>query len=380
MNINTSEPIHPTRPQQGYVAVIMRTKDRPLLLPRALGSVRLQSFPDWHLYLVNDGGDREALENQLALYRTVFGDQLTVIHHETSLGMEAASNAALAAGEEEFVVVHDDDDTWDVDFLRETVCFLNSPKNTHCPGVATDCVVINEEIEEGTVRETRRHIWKHDDGVVDYGKMLYHNPFAPICFLFRRSVLAQIGTFDAELPVLGDWDFNIRLIQEGDIGFIHQPLASYHLRQTDGTSIYSNSIIGSVSDHRLQNVLLRNRLLREMLDKQPELLGLLAALVRPVEDIREKIAEQENTNAELRRQMSRLEIQLDELKISRHELRPVLDANQQELRHLLHVALSDLDQIRIVATWQKKLMAPVYLGWRLALPARRLIAKLRGRT
>ena len=46
----------------GSVAVVMRTKDRPVLLPRALASVLSQTHQNWRLYLVNDGGDRQAFD------------------------------------------------------------------------------------------------------------------------------------------------------------------------------------------------------------------------------------------------------------------------------------------------------------------------------
>jgi glycosyltransferase involved in cell wall biosynthesis len=37
--------------------VIIRTKNRPLFLARALDDVLAQEFSDWHLYVVQDGGD-----------------------------------------------------------------------------------------------------------------------------------------------------------------------------------------------------------------------------------------------------------------------------------------------------------------------------------
>jgi len=41
----------------GSVAIIMRTKNRPILLARALKSVLEQEYQNWHLYLINDGGE-----------------------------------------------------------------------------------------------------------------------------------------------------------------------------------------------------------------------------------------------------------------------------------------------------------------------------------
>jgi glycosyltransferase involved in cell wall biosynthesis len=38
------------------IAVVMRTYERPVLLARAIASVQLQTFTDWELVVVNNGG------------------------------------------------------------------------------------------------------------------------------------------------------------------------------------------------------------------------------------------------------------------------------------------------------------------------------------
>ena len=48
------------------VDVIMRTKDRPLLLARAIRSVASQTRDDWRLIIVNDGGRRDAVDDLVA--------------------------------------------------------------------------------------------------------------------------------------------------------------------------------------------------------------------------------------------------------------------------------------------------------------------------
>lgn len=119
----------------GSVAIITRTKNRPVLLARALNSVLEQKYHNWHLYIVNDGGDKHAVDNLVDVYADQFGDKITVIHNEKSLGMEAASNCAFHLANEEFMVIHDDDDSWHPDFLLETVAFLK--KNQNAVGVIT---------------------------------------------------------------------------------------------------------------------------------------------------------------------------------------------------------------------------------------------------
>ena len=49
------------------IAIITRTKNRPLLLRRAINSVLKQTLKDWIMVIVNDGGSKEEVETTLDL-------------------------------------------------------------------------------------------------------------------------------------------------------------------------------------------------------------------------------------------------------------------------------------------------------------------------
>ena len=53
----------------GKVAVITRTKNRNILLPRAINSVLSQTSPEWVHVIINDGGDTEELESTILPFR-----------------------------------------------------------------------------------------------------------------------------------------------------------------------------------------------------------------------------------------------------------------------------------------------------------------------
>jgi hypothetical protein len=60
--------------------------------------------------------------------------------------------------------------------------------------------------------------------------------------LFRRSLLDSIGYFDSSLPVLGDWEFNLRAVRDGEFVFIPERLANYHTRTPESDRAAGNSI------------------------------------------------------------------------------------------------------------------------------------------
>ncbi|WP_368859267.1 glycosyltransferase family A protein, partial [Xenorhabdus bovienii] len=61
------------------VGIVTRTKNRAVLLRRALESVKDQTYPHWQLVIVNDGGQPEPVD---ALVNSVFGNdkRVSVIH------------------------------------------------------------------------------------------------------------------------------------------------------------------------------------------------------------------------------------------------------------------------------------------------------------
>ncbi|MGI4814341.1 MAG: glycosyltransferase family 2 protein [Janthinobacterium lividum] len=280
----------------------MHTKDRPVLLARALASVCSQTYSDWHLYLVNDGGDARQVEQVLDVYRSLFAERITVLHHSDSQGMEAASNAALECSESDFLVIHDDDDSWHPRFLAETTSFLNAPEHNGYAAVITHTVVVYEHIEDDCVVEDRRADWANALRSVDFFKMLQTNQFPPVSCLMRRSVVDHIGRFNTALPVLGDWDYNLRIMLVGDIGVLQKKLAHYHHRTPLVTDAYGNSVGAGVAHHELYNTLYRNSLIRQFAKGDLANLALINGLTQHtvwIDDMRSRLTHIENVVAEI---------------------------------------------------------------------------------
>jgi glycosyltransferase involved in cell wall biosynthesis len=265
----------------GKVGIIMRTQNRPILLSRALASVLHQKYSDWHLYIVNDGGTIPELEAVIDPVRTSFGRRLTTIHHGTAKGMESASNAGMSKAldnECEFLCIHDDDDAWDPDFLKETVAFLQDEKNRGFAAVVTEKVIIRERIEGEYVIE---------EGVepgfvpprITFGNLCEANQFPPICLLFRSKVACTLGNFNSALPVLGDWDYHLRILVEGDIGVIPKKLAYYHHRRQSSDS-YGNTVTAGVQKHEAYGARFINSITRQLVQENPGYIGLLHILLK----------------------------------------------------------------------------------------------------
>lgn len=240
------------------VAVIIRTKDRPLLLRRALASVLAQTHVDLSIVVVNDGGDRELLD---ATTSEVVGtdSRLRVVHHEVSQGRSAAFNAGLASTDAPYVAVHDDDDTWDPRFLEATVAHLESDPGAGA--VATRTWLVREHLRDGAITEDSRELFATSIEVATLVEMVWANFIPPISMLMRHAAVDDVGPFDTSLPVLEDWDFNLRLLSRYRVGFLpDEPLASWHHR--DSAGLDGNSVVTEAANHARFDLRIRDEYLR----------------------------------------------------------------------------------------------------------------------
>jgi len=269
---------------EAAVAVVIRTKNRALLLRRACESVLAQRFANWHLVVVNDGGAVDDVMSAVDPLRSLFGDRLTLVHNPTSLGMEAASNVGVRQSQSRYVVIHDDDDTWNPDFLFECVQYLDSDAHgQRCAGVATLTLLVREEIAEGRIVEVGTEPFNPTQTNISLFRMAGGNTFTNNSFLFRRSVYDAVGGFNEALPVLGDWDFNIRVLSRWEIGLIPKQLANYHHRINLQQTSYGNTVIGGAKSHFDLDAVVRNQLLRRDLADDNRYLGLVMNLSQSVQ-------------------------------------------------------------------------------------------------
>lgn len=272
-------------PTMPAVAIITRTKNRPLLLKRALESVLNQSYENWLMVIVNDGGDPATVEQLLAHYECRARGRVKIVHNERSLGMEAASNIGIRAisGNLTFLVIHDDDDSWAPEFLTIAVGELEHARALHprIQGVITMANVVIERIKGNAVLVERVEEYTPwlNSGLISLNAMLSDNQFAPIQFLYLANAIEHTGFYREDLPVLGDWEFNIRFLMHYDIMIVPQVLAFYHHREQDQNSVYGNSIIAGRDRHEFFRQLLKNEWLRNDMNGGVASLGTLTNVI-----------------------------------------------------------------------------------------------------
>jgi glycosyltransferase involved in cell wall biosynthesis len=243
------------------VSVITRTKDRPALLGRALESLKQQSFRDFAWIVANDSADGRQIEPVLTAARSADID-VRVRQVDDSKGMESASNRALELVDTTYVTFLDDDDTWEPAFLEETVGFLEA--HPEFGGVCTHTSIV-EETSDAIPAPIRQYVMNADLQALQLADMMVFNHLTTNSFVYRTALHETLGPYREDLPVMGDWEFGIRLVAAHEVGVIAKPLANYHRRidASDPSNALANTVVSRTQLHALTDARLRNELLRQ---------------------------------------------------------------------------------------------------------------------
>jgi len=263
------------------VNVILRTRDRPLFLKRALSSIVSQKFPQLALCVINDGGDQDLTER---IVRTEIpeGVALDLVHCEKSLGQVAALNLGYARVRREFFAVHDDDDTWAPEFLSSMIGFLQCPENSRYIGAVCHSDLITETVDGKQIAIQLRVPHYRHDGVLSLFELLcfYSHP-PPISAVMRSAAIDIVPTNNTAMPVMYDIEWMIRLLLKADVVVLPETLAFYHHRTKDYSvnGAARNSVFELTTEFSRLPILTQNELLRAELAAGNLGIGFISSLL-----------------------------------------------------------------------------------------------------
>lgn len=227
------------------VSIVIRTCDRPILLKRALTSVFSQTYHNFDVIIINNGGREDLLMKVIEEHTIGCREKIMVknLGHIATRGK--ALNIGISNSQGEYIAILDDDDSWDPQFLERCVEFLN--KNPSTNGVATRSVLVTEQLKENIIVQLNKKIFNPQLKNASLLKILRCNLFTINSFVYRRVAGNDIGNYREDLLVLEDWEFNLRFLLNNKVGILAYPLAYYHKRiNLNSSSTYLNS---NVDEH-----------------------------------------------------------------------------------------------------------------------------------
>lgn len=236
------------------VTVVVPTRNRAQLLPRAIDSVLRQTYPHWELVVVDDASTDETIE--VVRSRASLDDRVRCRPLGTRAGAASARNVGIHEARGELVAFLDDDDEWLPEKLERQVAALDAAPAgvdlVHSAFFESDADGNEHVVGEFSPRGGEAH-----------AVLLRGNILGLSTIVVRRSLLERVGGFDERLPRLQDWDLWIRLAALTRFAFVPMPLARIHISpasiSTDSSALRSACEI-IAAKYRLPDALARAEL------------------------------------------------------------------------------------------------------------------------
>jgi len=192
------------------ISIVLPTYNRLKSLTRAIDSIKIQTYDNWELLIVDDisdDGTQEAMEelqkcdSRINYYRIKVDD---------TPGISKYLNYGISKAKGKYIARLDDDDYWcKNEKLKMQVEFLE--KNPDYVLIGGGMIIIDEEDNEKF-----RYLKNENDSEIRE-KALFANPFTHAAVMFRKDVVESIGGYKNWLHA-EDWDLWLRL---GKVGKFH---------------------------------------------------------------------------------------------------------------------------------------------------------------
>ncbi len=192
------------------VSVVLATRNRAELLPKAIASVLGQGYKSLELIIVNDAStDRTS---QIIQEWEEKDKRISHVRNDERYGQVRSLNRGIRAALGAYIARIDDDDTWcDPSKLVKQVSLLESHPEYVVVGGGT--------IRVDLMGKGFLHLLPPQEDREIRKVMLQFNPFAHSTVLFRRSAWEKEGGYDEKLESLVsvDWDLWMRMGKKGKL-------------------------------------------------------------------------------------------------------------------------------------------------------------------
>lgn len=211
------------------VSVIIPTYNSANLLSRAVDSVLEQTYSDLELIIIDDGST-DSTDEVVSEYSD---ERIKYIKHELNRGGSAARNTGIENAKGKYIAFLDADDEW---LPPKLECQLNKLRSCPEEYVAVHC---KRDYDVNVFARLRDHLstivgTKKRDVPKEGGKELIKEILSmnlstgASTLIVETKVVNELGGFDSTFPRHQDWEFLIRVLQQGKLAYVDEPLVIKH--------------------------------------------------------------------------------------------------------------------------------------------------------
>lgn len=214
------------------VSVVITAYNNSDSIRHSINSALSQSYSNIEIIIVDDASTDGTLEiiEEYESHRRV-----KIKKHSRNRGGSAARNTGIAVASGEYIALLDGDDYWKVNKIEDQVSLIESSPSevvaVYCGfevkprGVVKTREAVADLLNtDGNQKEPNSVPEEGGEDLIPYVLSMELKTGGSSSFLFRRSVAEEIDGFDERFPRHQDWEFLIRLLDQGAIRKVDRPL------------------------------------------------------------------------------------------------------------------------------------------------------------
>ncbi len=199
-------------------------------IKETIDSILNQTYANLELIICDD----KSKDDTVSVIEKIKDDRIKLYKNEKNLGMSGNWNHCLHKCSGEFIKLICADDMLMEDCLEKEVRALMEHPSAVLAESDTQLFDLNGK-PKGFYKRYKTSGLTDGKKIARAGVFVKNYFGAPLASTFRRSVLEQVGGFDAWYTYILDYDFWVRLACLGDVYIIHEPLNYFRVRNDSNT-------------------------------------------------------------------------------------------------------------------------------------------------
>jgi glycosyltransferase involved in cell wall biosynthesis len=219
------------------VSVIMPTYNRVAEIKGSIQSVLDQSFKDFELVIVNDGGTDAVKE----VVDSFGSKKIKYYKLERNKGLSGALNEGILKAEGKYIAYLDDDDVFYSNHLSNLVAFID--RHPDYDYVYSNAWWCEGETKGGVYVEISRRLLERRPKRFSRQLLFNNNYISTLNILHRKDCFTKAGFFNEDLGMLMDWELWIRFAHEYNFCQLNDITGEYRFKRNNMSTVDQLSVV-----------------------------------------------------------------------------------------------------------------------------------------
>lgn len=221
---------HQAKPPKvlSQITIAIPVRNMAQYIAATLNSVLAQSWPHFEIMVLDDA----STDNTVDIVKSFTDPRIKLLQFDENRGCNEAQNQMLARSESPFFVVLAADDTLEPTFLERCITEFTQDPWLEFVASQTDFIGIDGQpfVEDHPIKAIRKAV---NMSRQDWLNLLWHGNVYFGCGMYRTQAAKDVGGWDGNVGVLGDYDMYLKLLHRENVKIIEENLTHTRIHDSN---------------------------------------------------------------------------------------------------------------------------------------------------